>query len=70
MHYFLPECQPTGRDKNIFSEVSEKAFAVEGTSSLSKQKICASATEKSLKHSEVFHINGQKQTKANQCMVT
>jgi hypothetical protein len=37
MHYFLPECQPTGRDKNIISKISEKAFAAEGTASGSIQ---------------------------------
>jgi hypothetical protein len=74
MHYFLPECQPTGRDKNIISKISEKAFAAEGTASCSIQRKKKGLWECNRKitqtFKEVFQINGQKPTKQIKCMVT
>jgi hypothetical protein len=69
MHYFLPECQPTGRDKNIISKISEKAFAAEGTASGSiqtkkkKKSLWECNREITQTFKEVFQINGQKPTK-------
>jgi hypothetical protein len=76
MHYFLPECQPTGRDKNIISKISEKAFAAEGTASCSiqkkkKKKVFGSATEIVLKHlKKYFRLMVRSQQSKSRCMVT